>query len=297
MAGTLTLAGLVGLRACFRTLKRWLLVHIGVGVLVLPWIGKYLDHGPEFLSGRLPIRFLLGTPVGFIGGNSLVMLALVCLIAFGIMRQVLDRDSEGDWKIDREQCEACGFLLLWLTLPPIALYVYSWVADPLFGPARYTLFVAPAYLILVALGLSRLSVVPRSMLAMGLAIVSCTAMGPMVYAPDLKADWRDFSKEVGPGVASRPENSIRVLVIVASADPSRNVEVETARYYLPTGCIAITSEEATAERLAAIAAGDVYFAVGSRMDNPVTAVPQNLGPYQLREFRRYPGLIVFQGFP
>ena len=70
------------------------------------------------------------------------MMGLVCLIAFGVARHVLDRDPEGRWRIDRERCEAPGFLLLWLILPPTALYVYSLVSDSLFGPARYTLFVA-----------------------------------------------------------------------------------------------------------------------------------------------------------
>ena len=294
MGGTLALAGLIGFNAYFGTVKRWLLVHLGVVVLVLPWIGNYVDHRPEFLSGRLPLRFLLGTPIGFVGGNFLVMLALVCLIAFGVTRHVLDRDPEGRWRIDRERCEAPGFLLLWLILPPTALYVYSLVSYSLFGPARYTLFVAPAYLVLVASGLSRVPAVARYPLAIGLAITSFMAMGPMVYAPDLKADWRDFSKEVAESVAARPGE--QVLVIVASADPSRNVEVETARYYLPASCTAIASEEATSERLARIAAGEVYFAVGSRQGSPVSPVPERVGPFRLREERRYPGLIVYRGF-
>ena len=198
------------------------------------------------------------------------------------------------WRIDRERCEAPGFLLLWLILPPTALYVYSLVSYSLFGPAPYTLFVAPAYLVLVASGLSRLPAVARYPLAIGLAITSSMAMGPMVYAPDLKADWRDFSKEVAESAATRP--GMRILVIVASADPSRNVEVETARYYLPVSCTAIASEEATSERLARLAAGEVYFAVGSRQGEPVASVPESVGPYQLREARRYPGLIVYRGF-
>ena len=45
-------------------------------------------------------------------------------------------------------------LVLWLVVPPTLLYVYSWIFSPIFGPARYTLFVAPAYLILVAQGLA-----------------------------------------------------------------------------------------------------------------------------------------------
>jgi mannosyltransferase len=174
------------------------------------------------------------------------------------------------------------------------LYGYSLVSYPVFGPARYTVFVAPAYLVLVASGLSQVPAVVRYPLALGMAILSAMAIGPMVYAPDLKADWREFSKAVAESVASRP--GALVVVIVASADPSRNVEVDTARYYLPVGCAAIASEQATPERLARIGAGEVYFAVGSRQGNPVSPVPERVGPYRLREERRYPGLIVYRGF-
>ena len=134
----------------------------------------------------------------------------------------------------------------------------------------------------------------RYPLAIGLAIISSMAMGPMVYAPDLKADWRDFSRAVAESVAARPGD--RVLVIVASADPSRNVEVETARYYLPVSCTAIASEEATPERLAGIAAGEVYFAVGIPARQAGHLGPGTRGAIPLREERRYPGLIVYRGF-
>ncbi len=129
--------------------RRWLAVHVAVAILILPWIGNYFDHPPEFLSERLPLRFLLGTPIGFIGGNSLLLLGLVALIAFGILCQARD-PAEAQRRI------VPALLLCWLILPPVALYVYSWLFHPVFGPARYTVFVAPAYLVLVAAGLSRL---------------------------------------------------------------------------------------------------------------------------------------------
>ena len=53
-----------------RRAMRWLAIHVAATILILPWIGSYFDHPPEFLSDRLPLRFLLGTPIGFIGGNA-----------------------------------------------------------------------------------------------------------------------------------------------------------------------------------------------------------------------------------
>src|SRR5262249_59386593 len=86
MVTTLALAGLLGLRACFGSWTRWLAVHLAAALLVAPWVVHYFDHPPEFLSGTLPLRFLLGTPIGFIGGNFAVLVALVLLIAWGIVR-------------------------------------------------------------------------------------------------------------------------------------------------------------------------------------------------------------------
>ena len=59
-------------------------------------------------------------------------------------------------------------------------------------------------------------------------------MGPSVYAPDLKADWRDLGGEIRQQIQTHPGREFRV--IVKSPDPARNVEVETARYYLPGEC-------------------------------------------------------------
>ena len=71
-----------------------------------------------------------------------------------------------------------AILLCWLILPPVALYLYSWRFHPVFGPARYTLFIAPAYLLLVASGLSRLPAWACYPVAAGLAVGSMLALPP-----------------------------------------------------------------------------------------------------------------------
>ncbi|MGP0069902.1 MAG: glycosyltransferase family 39 protein [Isosphaeraceae bacterium] len=283
MAGTLALAGLIG----FGSWRRWLAVHLAVATVTVPWVGHYLDHPPEFLSDPPSLRFLLGTPIGFIGGDSRVLLGLTILIAWGIAGRVVARDDRGRWRIVPGSAIAPVFLLLWLSLPPLALYVYSRVAHPIFGPARYTLFVAPAYLILVAMGLSRLPAVLRYPLAMALTILAASELGPKVYDPALKADWRGFSAAIAaPGTSA--------LVIVATSNPDRNVEVETARYYLPTRCEAIALKDATTDRLAQTNAGAVYLAIGLRRGVPAVAVPERVGPYRFRAVRSYPGLMVYR---
>ena len=77
MAATLGLASLLFAGLFFGDWRRWLACHGIAVILAAPWLPHYFDHSPEFLSGRLPIKFLLGTPIGFIGGNSAVLLGLV----------------------------------------------------------------------------------------------------------------------------------------------------------------------------------------------------------------------------
>jgi uncharacterized membrane protein len=288
MLGTLALASLVGPGTCLRSWKRWLVVHVIVTAFFLPWIGKYLDHSPEFLTGPLPIRFLVGTPIGFIGGDSRVLLGLAALVALGLAGHVLARDSINESRIGIPRWVAPVFLLLWLILPPAALYVYSRVAQPVFGPERYMLFVAPAYLILVALGMGRLPVAIRYPVALGLTILAWLSFGSKVYDPELKADWRGFSSSL---IAQPAKDK---LVIVASSNPARNVEVETARYYLPAGCTAIALEEAKPDRIDQVGAGTVYLAVGSRRGIPVARVPDQIGPYRFAREVHFPGLTVWR---
>jgi len=292
MVGTLAWAGLIDVRAAFGNFKRWLAIHLAVFVLILPWVGHYFDHPPEFLSGRLSPRFLLGTPIGFVGGNFRVLFGLVLLIALGVVRRCFVRGPEGGWRPLHASCVAYVFLFSWLVVPPVALYLYSWISYPVFGPARYTAFVAPAHLILVAAGLSRLPAWARYPVALALLIVSVQAIGPLVFAPELKADWRAFSAEIARTLKDRPGE--RALVIVGSADSNPGPAVDTARYYLPDRCAVISNEEVTAERAVQFPADHVFFAVSSRPNGAESSVPPQAGHYQFRDELRYPGLIVYR---
>src|SRR5207249_2106628 len=151
---TLGLASLLFLRQFLGTWWRWLGAHLGALFLAAPWIGFYFDHAPEFLTGRLPIKFLLGTPIGFVGGNFVLLLGLLGVVGFGLTRRRSIFLESGDWT-----GPVC--LSLWLVVPPLLLYAYSWIGSPIFGPARYTVFVAPAYLILVAQGLTQVPPLAR----------------------------------------------------------------------------------------------------------------------------------------
>jgi uncharacterized membrane protein len=294
---TLALAGLFDLGRHVSHWLHWLAVYGTTAVLVLPWVPHYLDHPPEFLSGRLPLKFLLGTPIGFIGGDSRLLLGLAACIAFGIARWGLVVDANRRWHLDRRRLIGPAFLLLWLVVSPVALYVYSRIADPIFGPARYTVFVAPAFLILVAAGLSRTPAVARCPLGLILALISLSTLRPAAYDLELKADWRAFARDLARETPAAPDESI--VVVVASADPNRNVEVETARYYLPAGTVVIAAGLESAEAPDPSHVRAVYYAVGRKAGPELlyAAMPKSLRVHRFREDRRYPGLTVYRGFP
>ena len=274
MAATLGLASLLFVGLFFGDWRRWLACH-GIAVLLAaPWLPHYFDHSPEFLSGRLPLKFLLGTPIGFIGGNSAVLLGLVVLIVYGIVRRSRAFSTVQDWA-----GPVC--LMLWLVVPPTLLYAYSWLASPIFGPARYTVFVAPAYLILIGQGLSRAPRFVGWSLGLAIPLISASALGPTVYAADLKADWRGL----GESIAKRHEEGGGCRCWSSSRRPNagRDVEIEVARYYIKDSRTEIIPlEEATSERLERAKGKLLYLVFGKRRDDSGTpaAIPESLKPYQ-----------------
>ncbi|MGO9922809.1 MAG: glycosyltransferase family 39 protein [Isosphaeraceae bacterium] len=282
MAATLGLGSFLFVRRFFDRRQRWLGVHLAALLLAAPWIGHYFDHDPEFLSGQLPVRFLIGTPIGFIGGNSVVLLGLLILIGFGLLLRRGVFAGYSDWS-----GPAC--LVLWLVVPPTLLYAYSWLGNPVFGPSRYTLYTAPAYLILVAQGLARLPPLTRACVAVALALLIVLELGATVYAPGLKADWRAFSTELAARMAWSP--GTEVTVFVKSSDPVRNTEIQTARYYLPGRCRIVPLEDAVSARPGTEPSGEAYVAVGTKEGSarlPLADV------FEIRSMSAFAGLTVYR---
>ncbi len=289
MTAAIAAAGFLDAKRAFGGLGRWLVVHLAALALVAPWLRFYLDHDPEFTSGRLSPRFLLGTPIGFIGGNFALQPVLLAIIVWGVVCHSREPGAAGEPARDRWW--PVRFLLIWLIAPPVVLYVYSLVFHPVFGPARYTAFCAPAFLILVGLGLASLPVLARYPLALGLAVVSGLMLHGQAYDPELKADWRGLEARAGGLV-----DPATTLVIVVSADRGRNVEVETARYYLPPGWRVVALQEA-AGRLEESGIECVFLTVPGRRGMPRVAPPASIGGFRFERDRRFEvgGLIVYLG--
>ena len=291
MLATLAMASGFFATAFFGSRIRWFGIHAMAGLLIAPWLNHYLDHAPESFSGPLPIKFLLGTPIGFIGGNFVTLAGLLTVAGYGVVRDFRERQAEGNGQSSAHVFLTPTCLLIWLAIPPLVLFAYSWISHPIFGPARYTLFVAPAYLILVASGLSRLPAVVRFPLAVGMAGLSVMTIMPMVFDPEIKGDWRAFAASVEHDRAELKAGPSTVLVM--SADAHNNVEVETARYYLPADCTILKAENIQPEKIDR--ASPVFLAVGSRRGQPVRTVPDRVGDYHFLEDRSFPGLAIFRG--
>jgi mannosyltransferase len=222
MAGTLGLASNVFRRAYHVSWRAWLYIHFVVALAIAPWLRHYLDHAPESTTGLLPIQYLFGMPIGFIGGNSLVLLFCTLLIVYGLCQ--VERRSQGRIKVVFKPGAQSISLLIWLVVPPLLLYCYSLVSHPIFGPARYTLFVGPAYLLLVARGLSKLPWSLGIVAAVAGAIFSATMLVDDVYRSDRYTDWRSAA-------AYLDQRELRATVAVITGSLFGNTELETARYY------------------------------------------------------------------
>jgi hypothetical protein len=285
MAAALGIASLINRRALGLSWARWAMPHLLAAVAVFPWLGHYFDHAPESTVGRLPLRFLLGVPIGFLGGNSLTLAGLCALIAYGLLSRVAKDDGRLAIRLENPVAASC--LLIWLIVPPVLLYGYSWLSHPIFGPARYTLFVAPAYLILVARGLAKLPVVPRRGIGLGISALSVAMLPSLVFAPDLKADWRAATAEL-----TRRDPSGTEPVYVVSTDPDHNVEVETARYYLGPTRPSFPAPARPGAPLAA-EASRAWVAVGTRGGQlaaplPEWAIPDQVEPIEVPGLRLVP---------
>jgi mannosyltransferase len=280
MVVALALATLFFRHAFRLSWRAWVLSHLAAGLAILPWVGQYVGRTPELMTGPLPLRFLLGAPIGFIGGNFAVLGVCALLIAYGLCS--VQRREDGRTRVVLAQPASAVSLLFWLVIPPVSLYVYSLVAHPIFGPARYTLFVAPAYLILVARGLGRLPVALGIAAAAACAFFSAAMLQADVYRPDLKADWK-----AAAAYLDRFDPS--ALVVVTSTDPSRNVEAESARYYLRPGRVVIAWPDRS-DALTHVES-QVWASIGLRDGHAVGALPPELSRSDsVREVVDFPGL-------
>ena len=206
------------------SVRGWIGIHLAAFTLVAGWGWRYFDHAPDFTSGRLPIRFLLGMPIGFTGGDLSTYVVFACLIAFGLWPRPIRGLSRHFKSVSALP------ILVWLVVPASLLYVYSWIGHPVFGPSRYNLYAAPAYLILIGRGLATLGRWVAVLIATYLVqfVIVMGMLSWMDTSDPKKADWRATARYLEQYWPGEP-------VIVIAPSPGRNFEVEVARYYTRDG--------------------------------------------------------------
>jgi mannosyltransferase len=136
-------------------------------------------------------------------------------------------------------------LLAWMAVPPVLMYGYSYFFQPIFGPPRYHLFIAPAYLILLAHGLCKLPAIVRWPAAAAGFVLSMSLISAGVYDRALKSDWRGLARWLEQqGRAG--ERGVPVTIVVHPSDPRfPRDQVEAARYYLaPRHVVVLAGENA-----------------------------------------------------
>ena len=222
------LAYLIVQRSLVLKFSSWLAIQIGLLLAIAPWLPRYLDHGTDYPLPRYSIRFLLAVPIEYVGGNGLVFLGCILIIAVGLIsldgrRPRLTRPVEN------------LVLLSWMIVPPALMFFYSQVRQPIFGPPRYHLFIAPAYLMLLARGLVKLPGPLRWVIAAGAFYLSLSLVDTNSYSQVVKADWRALSHwlshDVQQAEATAPHAPVTV-VVHPTDDRFPRDQLEAARYYL-----------------------------------------------------------------
>jgi mannosyltransferase len=297
------LAYLVNRGAYRLSLGRWLLIQVAVAAAVAAWTGHYVDHAPEIVAGKPTLRLLLGLPIGYVGGSSLTLLLFAAIVACGLLcvgttlengpAEGIRRPSSapaGRWKLGLDHPLAASTLVIWFAVPPLLLFALSLVWHPLFGEARYTLYAGPAFLILLARGLVKFPVVLRGALGVWFLFLAAALLRTMVYAPDLKADWRGARDLL---VLASSSNMRADVVYVLTEDPRNTVELETARYYLGERFRVLPLSAALSDppKTWDGTVRWVVFATGLRRGRAVATLPASLDrAYPVEYSRDLPGL-------
>jgi mannosyltransferase len=205
------------------SLRDWMAIQTLVALACLPWLPNYVDHEPEYLAGKPSIRALFGWVSFISGGTPLLLPVWFALIELGL------------WNGRRSQRIGPTALLCWFAIPPVLLFGYSVLKHPLIGPPRYVLFVAPAYLLLVARGAVALPRPARGAAALVCLAAAVSMLWGKIYDPtfEFKHDWRG----VATIIAARDPRADVVFLryYPTSARARTDLHEVTLRYYLAPG--------------------------------------------------------------
>jgi uncharacterized membrane protein len=138
-----------------------------------------------------PLVFGVGTTLVWKGdvGAARLALAALALAAFG------GAAAFGAWSL-RHKRGPLTLLLLWFLFPIVLPVLVSVTLFPLYS-VRYGLIAAPAYYLLIAVGLSELRATTRTAVAGAMALTAAVSLG-FYFTRMVKLDWRAVAAYVSP---------------------------------------------------------------------------------------------------
>jgi hypothetical protein len=232
MVAAHALAFILVRRSLALSTRAWLLIQLAVIAAIAPWLPRYMDHGTDYPLPHYSIRFLLAVPIEYVGGNAFVLAICMAIIAVGL----LSWQSTGFFRRPAIAGSPENLILItWTATPPLLMYLYSYLFQPIFGPPRYHLFIAPAYLILLAHGLSKFPRIVRWPAAAAGLLLSISLIRADVYSQVLKADWPGLARWLaGQGLSTDSGGAGQpITLVIHPSDPHfRREQLEAARYYL-----------------------------------------------------------------
>jgi len=218
--------------------RPWAIVSgfAAMALLFLPWARSFIGATGNLFFGRVmfqassvpSLKQVLGTYIALVGGNSITtaLLFLVMLLgAFAVERG----EARWHWTRPLDSLEGTtlrmegvlrnSFLWVWLVVPVFAIYFISVFVQPIFGPGRYTLYVSPAFYLLLARGISRNRAIGALalVLTLGLAVHGSFAY----FSTQHKPGW----KELAPFLSKEAREGEPILL--------RKFNVWEAEHYLP----------------------------------------------------------------
>ena len=189
--------------------REWIAVQAIGALSFLPMIKIFIWQFDRFLKPEHfawikppTIKTMAGTIIAFIGGNSITTLFFMAVCVVAIIKFKEARQDQGEVKgvpapakrTAFDQFFEGAFLALWIAVPIVVMFAVSKVKTTLLGPGRYTLYLAPAYYILIARGSVKLKKAGIAIIVFALVLTLCPVT--KMYTTYSKPRWQQAEKEL-----------------------------------------------------------------------------------------------------
>ncbi len=180
------------------TLKRWIVLQLGLFILFLPWLTvlyRQFSHAQEgFWIDKPPFFWILGAFIRYAGWYNVlsgVFAVLLFLLACSAIlkcqhRKISWRRTSADWN---------GLLGIWVATSILIPFALSYIFSPIYH-IKYTIAASLAYYILIAKGIMlRRSPIFKCTVIGIIIVVSLTNM-VLYYASLKKECWREVAQYI-----------------------------------------------------------------------------------------------------